>query len=129
MVTTAVPKLITGYLMSILRVRNSGDLSRHRHPKPVHGFVLKFRWHYLQCDWRAEEGGYVYQPPGETHTLVVPEGVEEMMAYFQVNGMMCYVDLWGEDLGHEEVFTKIDPCEKHFEKVGLGADFVGQFMR
>ena len=52
-----------GYWMNLLRVRKSGVLSRHRHPAPVHGFVLKGRWHYLEHDWVAEEGGYVYEPP------------------------------------------------------------------
>ncbi|MEM7567738.1 MAG: 2,4'-dihydroxyacetophenone dioxygenase family protein, partial [Pseudomonadota bacterium] len=64
-----------GYWMNLLRVRKSGVLSRHRHPQPVHGFVLKGRWHYLEHDWVAEEGSYVFEPPGETHTLVVPDDV------------------------------------------------------
>ncbi|MBC8038194.1 MAG: cupin domain-containing protein, partial [Rhizobiales bacterium] len=36
-----------GYWVNLLRVRKSGVLSRHRHPQPVHGFVLKGSWHYL----------------------------------------------------------------------------------
>lgn len=71
----------------------------------------------------------MFEPPGETHTLVVPEGVEEMITFFQVNGVMCYVDPWGEVLSYEDVFTKIELCKKHFEEVGLGADFVNQFIR
>ena len=71
-----------GYWMNLLRVRKSGVLSRHRHPQAVHGFVLKGRWHYLEHDWEANEGSYVYEPPGETHTLVVPEEVDEMITYF-----------------------------------------------
>ena len=61
-----------GDWVNLLRVRKSGVLSRHRHPAPVHGFVLRGRWHYLEHDWIAREGGYVFEPPGETHTLVVP---------------------------------------------------------
>ena len=64
-------------------VTKSGVLSRHRHPAPVHGFVLKGSWHYLEHDWVATEGSYVFEPPGETHTLVVDDGVEEMITYFQ----------------------------------------------
>jgi quercetin dioxygenase-like cupin family protein len=118
-----------GYWMNLLRVRKSGVLSRHRHPAPVHGFVLKGRWHYLEHDWMAEAGTYVFEPPGETHTLVVPEGVEEMITFFQVNGVMCYVDPWGKVLGYEDVFTKIEMCRRHFEAVGLGPDFAEQFIR
>ncbi len=52
-----------------------------------------------------------------------------MITYFQVNGVMLYVDPMGNTLGYEDVFTKIDACKKHFEEVGLGADFVDQFIR
>jgi len=31
--------------------------------------------------------------------------------------------------GFEDVFTKIDMCAAHYEKVGLGRDFVRQFVR
>ncbi|MCG6884116.1 MAG: 2,4'-dihydroxyacetophenone dioxygenase family protein [Silicimonas sp.] len=118
-----------GYWMNLLRVRQSGVLSRHRHPQPVHGFVLKGRWHYLEHDWEATEGSYVFEPPGETHTLVVPEDVDEMITYFQVNGVMIYVDPMGKVLGYEDVFTKIEMCRNHYRKVGLGEDYVDQFIR
>ena len=118
-----------GYWMNLLKVTKSGVLSRHRHPNAVHGFVLKGRWQYLEHGWVAEEGSYVFEPPCETHTLVVPDDVDEMITYFQVNGIMYYVDPHGEHLGYEDVFTKIDMCRSHFEKVGLGADNVDQFIR
>ena len=118
-----------GYWMNLLKVTKSGVLSRHRHPNAVHGFVLKGRWHYLEHDWEAIEGSYVYEPPGETHTLVVPEDVEEMITFFQVNGIMSYVDPWGKLLGYEDVFTKIDLCRKHFINIGLGENYVDQFIR
>jgi quercetin dioxygenase-like cupin family protein len=118
-----------GYWMNLLKVRRAGVLSRHRHPQGVHGWVLKGRWHYLEHDWEATEGSYVYEPPGETHTLVVPEGVAEMITFFQVNGVMCYVDPYGKVTGYEDVFTKIDMCRTHYTSVGLGEDYVDQFIR
>jgi 2,4'-dihydroxyacetophenone dioxygenase len=118
-----------GYWVNLLKVCRSGVLSRHRHPQAVHGYVIKGRWHYLEHDWMAEAGAYVFEPPGETHTLVVPEGVAEMITLFQVNGIMYYVDPWGKPLGYEDVFTKIDMCRKHYEAVGLGADYADQFIR
>ena len=39
----------------------------------VTGYVIKGRWRYLEHDWIAEEGSFVYEPPGEIHTLMVPE--------------------------------------------------------
>ena len=115
--------------MNLLKVKQAGVLSRHRHAQPVHGWVIKGKWHYLEHDWVATEGSYVFEPPGETHTLVVPEGVDEMITFFQVNGVMIYVDPMGETLGYEDVFTKIDMCRRHYESVGLGADYVQRYIR
>jgi 2,4'-dihydroxyacetophenone dioxygenase len=42
---------------------------------------------------------------------------------------MYYVDPYGNGQGYEDVFTKVDMCRKHYEQVGLGADFVKQFIR
>lgn len=120
---------VSGGWFNLLRVRRSGVLSRHRHPMAVYGYVLKGSWHYLEHDWIAEEGGFVYEPPGEVHTLVVDEGVEEMITMFNVNGAMIYVDENGETVGYEDVFTKMEMCRKHYEKAGLGAGYVDQFVR
>ncbi len=125
----SVCRVSQGYWVNLLKVTRAGVLSRHRHTNPVHGYVLKGRWHYLEHDWVAEEGGYVYEPPGETHTLVVPEDVDEMITLFQVNGIMLYVDPDGKTLGYEDVFSKIAMCRKHYEECGLGADYVEQFIR
>ena len=77
-----------GYWMNLLRVRKSGVLSRHRHPQPVHGFVLRGEWRYLeQTGWRAR-AAMSMRAPGETHTLLVDPHVEEMITLFQVNGAM-----------------------------------------
>lgn len=118
-----------GYWVNLLKVTKSGVLSRHRHPNAVHGFVLRGRWYYLEHDWKAETGSYVYEPPGETHTLVVPDDVAEMITLFQVNGIMSYVDPWGKPVGYEDVFTKIEMCRKHYEAIGLGADYADQYIR
>jgi 2,4'-dihydroxyacetophenone dioxygenase len=120
---------VQGYWCNLLRVRRTGVVSRHRHPQPVTGYVIKGRWHYLEHDWVAEAGAFLFEPPGETHTLVVPEGVDEMITLFTVNAAMIYVDPWGETTGYEDVFTKIELCRSHYEEVGLGADYVEQFIR
>lgn len=120
---------VQGGWCNLLRVRRAGILSRHRHPGPVHGYVIKGRWRYLEHDWVATEGSYVFEPPGETHTLTVPDDVEEMITFFNISGCMYYVDENGEHTGFEDVFTKIDMCVEHYRKVGLGEDFVRQFVR
>jgi quercetin dioxygenase-like cupin family protein len=118
-----------GYWVNLLRVRRAGVLSRHRHPGPVHGHVLRGKWHYLEHDWVATTGSYVFEPPGETHTLVVPEDCQEMITLFHITGAMIYVDPWGKVTGFEDVFSKIEMCRKHYESCGLGGAYLDQFIR
>jgi 2,4'-dihydroxyacetophenone dioxygenase len=123
---------VTGGWCNLLRVRRSGVLSRHIHPSLVVGYVIRGAWRYLEHDWVAREGSFVYEPPGEIHTLVVDEasgGAPEMITFFNIAGAMVYVDDQGRQTGYEDVFTKIEMCRKHYAAVGLGEHFVDQFVR
>jgi 2,4'-dihydroxyacetophenone dioxygenase len=118
-----------GYFVNLLRVRRSGILSRHRHTGPVHAFTMEGRWHYLEHDWWAEEGGYSYEPSGDIHTLEVPDGVEEMITLFHATGAYVYVDPAGNPAGVEDVFSKLKSAKEHYEKVGLGKEFAERLIR
>jgi len=118
-----------GYYVNLLRVRRSGVLSRHRHAGPVHAVVLAGRWHYLEHDWTATEGSYAFEPPGEVHTLIVPDDVSEMITLFFVTGALIYVDPEGNATGYEDVFTKLDAARAHYESVGLGAQTAERCIR
>ena len=120
---------VTGGWCNLLRVRKSGVLSRHRHPMVVVGYVIKGRWHYLEHDWVAETGSFVYEPPGEIHTLVVPDDCAEMITFFNISGAMIYLDSDGRQTGYEDVWTKIEMCRQHYEACGLTAHYVEQFIR
>ncbi len=118
-----------GYFVNLLRVRRAGILSRHRHTGPVHAFVLRGAWHYLEHDWFAETGSYAFEPPGETHTLEVPAGVTEMITLFHVSGAYIYVEPDGTSVSVEDVFTKLAAARTYYEAVGLGASYVDRFVR
>ena len=118
-----------GYFVNLLRVTKTGVLSRHRHAGPVHAITLRGRWHYLEHDWVAEEGTYSFEPPGETHTLVVPDGVEEMVTLFHVTGAYIYVEPDGTAVGYEDVFTKLEAARRHYQAIGVGADYAHRLMR
>jgi hypothetical protein len=42
---------------------------------------------------------------------------------------MIYLDDAGRQVAYEDVFSKIEMCRKHYADVGLGADYVDQFVR
>jgi hypothetical protein len=112
-----------------MRVTRAGIIARHRHTGPVFAHVLKGRWHYLEHDWVAEEGGFVFEPPGETHTLVVPEGCEEMATLFQVNGALVYVDQQGGAMGYDDVFTRLENTRRHYESAGVDTGYLDSLIR
>jgi 2,4'-dihydroxyacetophenone dioxygenase len=118
-----------GFYVHVMRVTRGGVLSRHRHTGGVHALVLKGRWHYLEHDWVAEEGAYAFEPPGETHTLVVPDDCAEMITLFIVHGALVYVDPEGAPTGYDDVFTRLEIASAHYEKVGLGRERANCLVR
>jgi 2,4'-dihydroxyacetophenone dioxygenase len=118
-----------GYWINVTRVRRTGTISRHRHIGAVHGHTLRGSWHYLEHDWIAQSESYIFEPPGDVHTLVVNEGSGEMVTIFHIHGAMVYLDENGAVTSVEDVFTRIDQCRAHFEAVGLGGGYVDQFIR
>ena len=118
-----------GYWVHLLRAKRSGLINRHRHSSPVHVFTLKGRWHYPEKSWVAEAGTYVFEPPGDTHTLCVPEGGAEMIFMANVKGTLLYVDEQGRPTGFDDVFTRIQAARQHYVSTGRGADYVKRFIR
>ena len=53
----------------------------------------------------------------------------QKITLFHVTGSLLYCDPNGNVVGAEDVFTKLELAKKHYEKVGLGEDFVQQFVR
>ncbi len=63
----------------------------------------------------------MFEPPGETHTLIVDDD-DEMVTFFNISGAMIYVDGNGRQIGFDDVFTKIDMCRRHYREVGLAGE-------
>lgn len=118
-----------GYYVNLVRVQGSGIISRHRHSGPVHATTIKGRWHYLEHEWWAEEGTYSFEPPGDIHTLEVPEGVDEMITWFHVSGSYTYCDPEGNPQGVEDVFTRLETARQHYAKSGVGAEYADSLIR
>lgn len=118
-----------GYYVNLLRVENAGILSRHRHSGPVHAFTLSGRWRYLENEWVAQKGDYVFEPPGETHTLVVDETEEDAIILFHVAGGYTYLDEDGHPTGVEDVFTKLAAVRVHYRRLGRPLEEIDQLLR
>jgi quercetin dioxygenase-like cupin family protein len=118
---------VRGAWVNVVRMRTQGFISRHAHPAPVHAYVISGRWRYAERDWIAEAGGYVFEPPGDIHTLMAMEG--ESLTLFWITGTLIELDEAGKPTSYADVFTRIAQAEEHFAKVGLGREYVRKFIR
>lgn len=118
---------VAGAWVNVTRIRCEGFISRHAHPCPVHAYVLEGQWRYQERDWIAKAGDYLLEPPGDIHTLIGMPGGSETL--FWIGGTLVELDECGNTTGYADVFSRIEQAAAHFEKVGLGADYVKQFIR
>ena len=52
-----------------------------------------------------------------------------MRVTFNVTGPVIWLDENGEPKAHFDVFDYIELCRDHYEKVGLGADYIDRLFR
>ena len=102
---------------NLLKVTKGGVVNRHRHLSEVEGWVLQGHWHYVEHDWTAGPGDFVYEPRGDVHTLVADVADEDhpMLTLFSIHGDIEYVDENGDRLYIENAESKLrrylDYCE------------------
>ena len=104
----------------------------HYHVGMVHGYTMRGYWRYLEHDWIAKPGTYIYEPAGEAHTLVITEdSPEPMTAFFVVEGGLIYLDKPknGGFAAYEDGFTLLELTRKHYCETGLDARDLDQLVR
>ncbi|MBN8829396.1 MAG: 2,4'-dihydroxyacetophenone dioxygenase family protein [Sphingomonadales bacterium] len=113
----------------ILMAKGPGLVNRHYHPHGVFAYTISGKWGYLEHDWVATAGDFVYETPGEGHTLVAYEHEEPMRVHFNVTGPLIWLDEQGESVGYFDVHSYIAMCKAHYEAVGIGADYLERLYR
>jgi hypothetical protein len=108
-----------GNFANILKVLPGSRFAKHYHVQTVHGYTLRGSWRYLEHDWVATPGTYVFEPPGEVHTLVVDEDSETMITFFVVESALIYVDDNGNQLGYDDVYTILEKARNYYRETGL----------
>jgi len=95
-----------GSWTNLLRVTHRGVVNLHRHLAPVEAWVISGEWRYLERDWVARAGSYVYEPAGDIHTLV-NTGDEVMVTLFCIHGPIEYIGPDGQVWFSETAGTKL----------------------
>jgi hypothetical protein len=114
----------SGGVSLVLKGLPGSIVGTHYHVGGVHGYTMRGRWRYLEHDWIAEPGTYIYEPAGEAHTLVITEdSPEPMITFFVVEGGLIYLDKPrdGTFAAYEDGFTLLELTRKYYRDAGLDA--------
>ena len=114
----------SGGFSVILKGLPGAKLGTHYHVGTVRGYTLRGHWRYLEHDWVAKPGTFIYEPAGEAHTLVVTEdSPEPAVIMFVVEGGLIYLDrpVNGSVAAYEDGFTALELTRKYYREAGLDA--------
>src|SRR5262245_42319594 len=117
-----------GAWSNLLSIRPGGRLKCHYHTGPVHAFVLRGAWRYLEHDWVAGAGTFVYEPPGEIRTL---EGdpARRMPTLLVTRGPRASPAARGPHTRFEDLFTRPPRFRLHVDENGLDPAVVERMIR
>lgn len=109
--------LSSGTWINLVKMEPGRQIRRHIHAGgSVHAYVLEGSWRYLEHDWIAQPGSYVFEPAGGAHTLEVL-GEETMVTLFTVNGVIQYLDEDGQVVQQDDVHSRrrlyLEYCHEH----------------
>ncbi len=113
----------------VLMAKRAGLVNRHYHPSQIFAYTISGKWGYLEHDWTATAGDFIYEAPGESHTLVAYDSGEPMRVFFIVQGPLIWLDEQGNPAGHYDVFDYIAAARAHYERVGIDAGYVDSLLR
>jgi 2,4'-dihydroxyacetophenone dioxygenase len=99
---------------NILWIKANGVVGTHKHRGTVVMMCLEGSARYLEYDWVARPGSFIFEPPGISHTLVTdhPEGVKlfgwmqgPIEFYDDHGGFVESLDVWWY-INHYETYCK-----------------------
>jgi len=112
----------SGGFSVLLKGLPGAKLGVHYHVGTVHGYTMRGHWRYLEHDWVAKPGTFIYEPAGEAHTLVITEdSPEPALILFIVEGGLIYLDKAapGAFAAYEDGFTVLELTRKYYRESGL----------
>ena len=66
----------SGGFSVVLKGLPGARLGTHYHVGTVRGYTMRGFWRYLEHDWVAKPGTFIYEPAGEAHTLLLGQTLD-----------------------------------------------------
>ena len=112
----------SGGFSVILKGLPGAKLGVHYHVGTVRGYTMSGHWRYLEHDWVAKPGTFIYEPAGEAHTLVITDDSPgPALIMFMVEGGLIYLDKAenGGFAAYEDGFSVLELTRKYYREAGL----------
>jgi quercetin dioxygenase-like cupin family protein len=122
----------SGGFSVLLKGLPGAQLGVHYHVGTVRGFTLQGHWRYLEHDWVAKPGTFIYEPAGEAHTLVVTDdSPEPALIMFMVEGGLIYLDnpVDGGFTAYEDGFSILEVSRNYYREAGLDVKQLDALIR
>jgi 2,4'-dihydroxyacetophenone dioxygenase len=117
---------VSGQLCVILSAPGGTGLGVHKHYGSVIVYTIKGAWRYLEHDWIARAGDFVYETAGSSHTFLVEPG-ETTEAFIIVEGALEFMDEEGNTIAIEDWQTMYQRYLDYCEDEGLEPVDVARF--
>jgi len=103
---------------NVLWIKKAGVIGTHKHRGTVVMFCLEGSARYLEYDWVARPGDFIYETPGLIHTLVSddPNGVK---LFGWLEGPIEFYDDNGKFIETLDVWWYINHYETHCREHGI----------
>ena len=112
----------SGGFSVLLKGLPGAKLGVHYHVGTVRGYTISGHWRYLEHDWIAKPGTFIFEPAGEAHTLVITDDLPEpALIVFMVEGGLIYLDkpTKGGMAAYEDGFSLLNLCREYYHQAGL----------
>ncbi len=122
----------TGGFSVLLKGLPGAALGVHYHVGTVRGYTIQGHWRYLEHDWIAKPGTFIFEPAGEAHTLVITEdSPDPAIIMFVVEGGLVYLDKPAEGtlVAFEDGFTLLEICRNYYRETGLDLEELDKRIR
>jgi len=122
----------TGGFSVLLKGLPGAQIGVHYHVGTVRGYTIQGHWRYLEHDWVAKPGTFIYEPAGEAHTLVINEdSPEPALIFFVIEGALVYLDkpVDGSLAAYEDGFSVLEYCREYYREAGLDAEELNARIR
>ena len=106
----------------LLKGMPGASLGVHYHVGTVRGFTIAGHWRYLEHDWVAGPGTFIYEPTGDAHSLVIAEDSPgPALIFFVVEGALVYLDKPRDGVfaAYEDGFSALEMARQHYRDNGL----------